>query len=74
MQQQQQLYNSNSSSRIRKLPPTFHTGLRRCTSADPPEALEQGYCRLGNEYLDYQEIRIYTQNWVRTTQEKEICV
>mmetsp|Transcript_448 Transcript_448/g.1080 ORF Transcript_448/g.1080 Transcript_448/m.1080 type:complete len:372 (-) Transcript_448:1286-2401(-) len=35
--------------------------VRTCNSDDPPEAVEQGHCRLSP--MDYTEVRIYSQNW-----------
>lgn len=47
-----------------KFRPNFQR-TRRCTSVDPFDAEQQGFCQMGRENLDYQEIRIYSQNWVR---------
>lgn len=35
--------------------------VRTCSSDDPPEAIENGYCRPSP--LGYQEVRISTENW-----------
>jgi len=51
------LQNDNNQQRI------YRQLVRTCTSADPPQAVELGFCRPPSAELDYAEIRIYTQNW-----------
>lgn len=40
--------------------------LRACTSTDPPDAADRGYCER-NEALDYLEIRLGAGNWDSAT-------